>query len=412
MRIIYNIGIHIYDFLIFIYSFFNEKASLLYKGRKGWYEKLKQCVVPDEKYFWTHCASLGEFEQGRPVIESFKKRHPDYKIIVTFFSPSGYEIRKNYKEADIVCYLPSDTPRNAKLFVDVVKPSVAVIVKYEIWCNILNAVADSGTPLYLISGIFRPQQRFFKWYGDVFRKTLRKFDTFFVQDEQSKQLLKSIGIEKVLVTGDTRFDRVMQIADAAKDIPQILSFKGDEKLFLCGSSWHGDETIIKQYINKNPNKMKWIFAPHEIDKANVDRLASLFTTSVARFSTFTEDDIEKRVLIIDNIGMLSSAYRYADIAAVGGGFGKGIHNILEAACWNIPVLFGPNHEKFKEAVDMLRIGGAKCYSNYDDFEAAMDSWLSDEALWQKAANEAGKYVKNSSGATQKIIDVIEKNLNV
>lgn len=410
MKIIYTIGIYLYNFGIFIASFFNEKAKLLYDGRKGWYDKLKQSVVDGEKYMWTHCASLGEFEQGRPVIEAFKNRHPDYKILVTFFSPSGYEVRKNYNGADIVCYLPSDTPRNAKRFVDVVKPSVAVIVKYEFWCNILNKVADSGTPLYLVSGIFRPQQQFFKWYGGFFRKTLRKFDTFFVQDEQSESLLRGIGISDVMITGDTRFDRVVQIANAAKNIPQIMSFKGDEKLFLCGSSWHGDEAIMAQYINNFPEKMKWIFAPHEIGAANIDRLEALFSTSVVRFSKYAEEYKNSRVMIIDNIGMLSSAYRYADIAAVGGGFGKGIHNILEAACWNIPVLFGPNHKKFKEAVDMICLGGSKCFTNYEEFSTIMDTWLSDEAMYRRSADVAGGYVKDNSGATEQILNAIEKNL--
>jgi 3-deoxy-D-manno-octulosonic-acid transferase len=267
-------------------------------------------------------------------------------------------------------------------------------------------------PLYLISGIFRKEQHFFKWYAGFFRKILFRFSHFFVQDIQSMDLLKRIGIENVTVAGDTRFDRVVQTADSAKNIPQIELFRGKEKLFLVGSSWNQDEEIISRYINLYPDRMKWIFAPHEIDKANVDRLEKLFSTRVARISEFTEKSPEARVLIIDNIGMLAQAYRYAYIAAIGGGFGKGIHNVLEAACWGIPVVFGPNHKKFREAVELISLDGARCFNTFEDFSRIIDSWLSDGDDHLKSARNAAKYVKENTGATNKILNKISlKDIN-
>lgn len=407
MKILYNIGIYIYTALIHFASVFNSKARLLVAGRKGWEEKLKSKINPGDKYIWVHCASLGEFEQGRPIIERVKKEHPDKKILVTFFSPSGYEVRKNFSQADIVCYLPADTPENARRFVKLVNPLLVIFVKYEFWYNFINQVHKNGSHLMLISGIFRPQQHFFSWYGGFFRNMLKKFDFIYVQDKESGKLLQSININNYSVAGDTRFDRVMQIAKAAKDIPQLASFKNDEKLLLCGSSWTPDEAIIAEYINKYPDKLKWLFAPHEIHESNIDRLEGLFKTKVVRFSRYNDNQQDARVLIIDNIGMLSSAYRYATIAAIGGGFGKGIHNILEAACWGLPVVFGPNHLKFKEAIDMIRIGGAKSFTNYEEFSSIIDKWLTDDEEYKKAATAAGKYVHDNAGAT----DIIMKAIN-
>ena len=406
MKLLYNIGILIYTLIIRIISPFNRKARLLVNGNKNWYAKLNEKIVPGDKYIWIHCASLGEFEQGRPVIEAIKNKTTRYKIILTFFSPSGYEIRKNYKLADIICYLPPDTPRNAELFTSLVNPEKVIFVKYEFWNNFLSAVSKRDIPLFLISGIFRENQSFFKWYGDFFRRILLKFTTIYIQDQNSYNLLSNIGLKNMIITGDTRFDRVAEIAAQAKEIPQIALFRGNEKLFLAGSSWKPDEEIIAKYINSHPGIMKWVFAPHEIVNENIERLEKLFTVKSVRFTEFTDNSADARVMIMDNIGMLSSAYRYASIAAVGGGFGKGIHNILEPACWSIPVLFGPNYGKFREAVDLIAMEGAKSFNDYDDFEEILNLWISDETEYRKAATRAGDYVNKNRGATDLIMKEI------
>ena len=402
----------IYSLAARLISPFNSKAKLWTDGRKGWDALLREKIDPDNKNIWIHCASLGEFEQGRPLIEAIKKARPEFKIVLTFFSPSGYEVRKNYSVADHVCYLPADTPGNARKFISLVNPAAVIFVKYEFWDNYTSAIKKNGIPLYLISGIFRVNHHFFRWYGGFFRKILFRFSHIFVQDKQSMDLLKRTGIENVSVAGDTRFDRVVMIADSAKDIPQIEQFKGEERMFLAGSSWRQDEEIIARYINLYPQKMKWVFAPHEIDKPNIDRLEKLFSSEVARFSGFTDRSADARILIIDNIGMLSSAYRYASIAEIGGGFGKGIHNVLEAACWGIPVLFGPNHKKFREAVELLSLDGARSFSSFEEFSEIIDNWLSDKNEYSKSAGNALKYVRENTGATGKILSkLVLKDIN-
>lgn len=412
MKVLYNLGIFIFSALAKLVSPFNKRASFWVNGRKKWAEKIAEKIKPGDRVIWIHCASLGEFEQGRPVIEAIKREIPAYKIMLTFFSPSGYEIRKNYNNADCITYLPADSPRNAEKFTDLVNPEFVIFVKYEFWNNYISELYKNKIPLYLISGIFRPGQHFFKWYGSFFRGMLKKFEQIFVQDQRSLDLLSGIGIMNVTLAGDTRFDRVIQIAGTARDIRQIEQFRGDEKLFLAGSSWRPDEEIISEYINRHPARMKWVFAPHEIDKSNIDRLEKLFKVKCARFSEFNENSVDARVLIIDNIGMLSSAYRYAYIAGIGGGFGKGIHNILEPACWGIPVIFGPKHENFKEAVDLLASGGAKTFSTYSDFEKNMDLWLSDEKIYTNSAQIASEYIKENAGATEIIIKEISgKDIN-
>ena len=413
MKLIYNIGIQLFTLLVRLVSPFNEKARLWIRGRKNWYPRLLENVKIDERNIWIHCASLGEFEQGRPVIEMIKKEMPGSRIILTFFSPSGYEIRKNYSEADYVCYLPADTPRNAKRFIDTVNPDIVIFVKYEFWNNYLTGLSRRGIPVYLISGLFRPGQHFFRWYGSFFRTILHRFSHIFVQDEVSKALLEKISVTNVSVAGDTRFDRVVQISGNARDIPQIALFRGDEKLFLAGSSWKPDEDIIAQYINTNPGRMKWIFAPHEIDSSNIDRIEKLFSVDVVRFSDFSEERADARVMIIDNIGMLSSAFSYAYIAAIGGGFGKGIHNVLEPACWSIPVVFGPNFTKFREAVDLIKLNCARSYSSYDEFEIILDKWLTDEAFYLNSSKKAGGYVIQNTGATAVIMSKLtHKDINI
>jgi len=412
MNILYNLGILIFSSLAQIASLFNSRASLWVKGRKNWAEKIADKIKPGDRVIWMHCASLGEFEQGRPVIEAIKREIPAFKIVLTFFSPSGYEIRKNYNNADCISYLPADTPGNAEKFLNLVNPEFVIFVKYEFWNNYISALYRNKIPLYLISGIFRPGQHFFKWWGSFFRCMLRKFKKIFVQDQRSYNLLTGIGIGNVSLAGDTRFDRVIQIAGTARDIPQLEQFRGSEKLFLAGSSWKLDEEVIAEYINTFPLKMKWVFAPHEIDNANIERLEKLIKVKCVRFSKYSEISDDARVLIIDNIGMLSSAYKYAYIAAIGGGFGKGIHNILEPACWGIPVVFGPRYENFKEAVDLLSIGSAKSFLTFDDFKRILDLWLSDEKIYTISAETASKYVKENAGATKIIIkEILNKDIN-
>jgi 3-deoxy-D-manno-octulosonic-acid transferase len=406
MNILYNIGIQMFNILVLIVSPFNPKAAQWIRGRKSWPESLRKKIRQGEKYIWMHCASLGEFEQGRPVIEAIRERMPDHKIVLSFFSPSGYEVRKDYRHADCICYLPSDTPSNSRRFIDLVNPEFAVFVKYEFWSNYLSVLHRKGIPLYLISGIFRPGQHFFRWYGSFSRGILARFTHFFVQNEQSLELLGSLGLKNVTLAGDTRFDRVVQIAGAAKEIQQILKFRGEEMLFLAGSSWADDEAIITEYINRYPGKMKWVFAPHETDRANISRLEKLIKVKTVRFSEFTDASADSRVLIIDGIGMLSSAYRYAYMAAIGGGFGKGIHNVLEAAAWGIPVLFGPNHKRFQEAVDLLKHGGAMTFTDYSSFESILEKWTRDKDLYRNASEAAGNYVRENTGATDRIMALI------
>ena len=404
MKILYNTGIFIFTALAHIISPFNSKASLWVKGRKGWYSGLKEKINPEDRKVWIHCASLGEFEQGRPIIEEIRREHPEFKIILTFFSPSGYEIRKNYSEADSVSYLPADSPSNARKFIDIVKPEFVIFVKYEFWNNYITELYRNSIPLYLVSGIFRPEQHFFRWYGSFFRKILSRFEIIFVQDQQSLDLLSGIGLKNVICAGDTRFDRVVKITGTARDIPQIEQFRGGEKLFLAGSSWDRDEEIIAQYINRSPGRMKWVFAPHEIDRINIERLEKLLNVKYVRFSEYNNSsDADARVLIIDNIGMLSSAYKYAYIAAIGGGFGKGIHNILEPACWKIPVIFGPNHKKFREAVELINENGAMSFDSFTNFSEILDKLITDESFYLKSASTAGTYITKNTGATAKIL---------
>jgi 3-deoxy-D-manno-octulosonic-acid transferase len=326
-------------------------------------------------------------------------------LYLLFFRLRGMRSGKD-AGADIVCYLPPDTPGNASKFINLVNPQFVIFVKYEFWNNYISGLYRRRIPLFLISAIFRPDQHFFKWYGSFFRGMLAKFKMIFVQDKGSLTLLATIGMDNAMLAGDSRFDRVVQIAGASKDIQALEVFRGNEKLFLAGSSWKPDEEIISTYINSYPDKMKWVFAPHEIDTANIERLEKLFNVSHVRFSEYVKNPSDARILIIDNIGMLSSAYRYASVAAVGGGFGKGIHNILEPACWGIPVIFGPNHTKFREAVELLKSGGARSFGNYDEFKSILDKWLTDEHAYSDSATAAGSYVRDNTGATDIILKYI------
>lgn len=404
MQTLYNIVILFFRVLANVAAMFNSKAKLWLEGQKTWKKIISEKIAASDKVVWIHCSSLGEFEQGRPVIEQIRIEKPEMKILLTFFSPSGYEVRKNYAAADCVCYLPADTASNAADFLSLAHPSIAVFVKYEFWNNFISELHRKNIPFYLISAIFRPEQHFFKWYGSFFRAMLSKFEKIYVQDQVSVDLLSTVGINNVVRAGDTRFDRVVQIAGTAKEIPQIIKFRNGEKLFLAGSSWGPDEEIITRYINTDPLRMKWIFAPHEIDEPNISRLEKLLNVKCARFSRYSDESSDARVLIIDNIGMLSSAYRYAYIAEVGGGFGKGIHNILEPACFGIPVLFGPRHEKFREAIELLKKEGGMTFDSYQSFKEILDKLINNESFYLKSAKSASSYVNENTGATELLMD--------
>ncbi len=409
MKTIYTVIIVLYSFMAGVGSLFSSKARKWVKGRQGWRRRLRTFSKEGKKVVWMHCASLGEFEQGRPVIEKIRREQPEWKVVLTFFSPSGYEVRKDYRGADLIMYLPSDIPFNVRYFLGKTDPDLVLLVKYEFWYNYLNALRRRKTRTYLVSGIFRPTQYFFRWYGALIREVFSVFTHVFVQDEQSGLLLKGIGIDRYSVTGDTRFDRVSQIAEASKDLPAIERFRGGERLFVAGSSWEPDEDIIIRYINEHPTVMKWIIAPHEIDEAHLQRIEKKISVASVRYSAFDPDGDESRVMIIDNIGMLSSVYRYASMAAVGGGFGKGIHNILEPACWGIPVLFGPNHGKFREAADLTERGGAVAFNSFDTFAAAVNKYLADSAALNAAGAACASYIAHNKGATDKVYEKIFKN---
>ena len=377
------------------------------KGHREVFDLLKSKINRNARYIWFHAASLGEFEQGRPLIERIRKEYPQYKILQTFFSPSGYEVRKNYDGADIVCYLPMDTPGNAKKFVDLVNPSMAFFVKYEFWQNYLNALYHKGIPVYSVSSIFRPNQIFFRWYGKSYRQVLKTFEHLFVQNEESKKLLENIGVMNTTVVGDTRFDRVLDICAAAKQLPLVQKFKGNALTFVAGSSWGPDEDIFIRYFNAHP-EMKLIIAPHVVNDSHMKEIMSKLQRPCIRYTQATEENVQQAdCLIIDCYGLLSSIYRYGEISYIGGGFGVGIHNVLEAAVYGIPVIFGPNNKKFREAQHLLANKGGFEINGYEDFEVLMDKFLTDEAYLQASGQAAGDYVKNNSGAMEKIMDYVK-----
>ena len=405
---LYSISIRVFSLLIKLAAPFNIKAKQICQGRRKTFQQLTEKLKKDDRVVWVHCASLGEFEQGRPIIEAIKSQYPQYKILLTFFSPSGYEIRKNYNLADCICYLPADTKTNAKKLIEQVNPEVVFFVKYEFWNNYLHELKKHNTPLYLISAIFRENQQFFKNSpgGKWYRKMLRCFEHFFVQDENSVQLLKQIGISNVTKAGDTRFDRVAEIAKNGKEIAVVEKFKGNSLVVVAGSSWKPDEEILAQYIAKHPD-IKFVIAPHETKRANIDRLLGLLKTNVVCFTEGTEENvINKQVLIVDTIGILSSIYRYADVAYIGGGFGVGIHNTLEAAIFGMPIAFGPNYLKFAEATGMVKLGVAFPINNADDLGVVFDQMLTDESKRKAVSEKCIAYTKQNLGATQIILSKV------
>lgn len=411
MKLLYNISIYLYLLGLRIASLFHPKAKLWVNGRKDIFTLLQQKNKSSSPLVWFHCASLGEFEQGRPLIERYKKRFPEHKILLTFFSPSGYEVRKNYPGADLVFYLPLDTPGNAKKFIDIVRPAAVFFVKYEFWFNYLNELKSRSVPVYLVSGIFRDDHYFFKPYGKWFSKQLSSFTYFFLQDEKSKTLLNSIGYINADVSGDTRFDRVSEIAQNVKQIELVKQFKANERVLIAGSSWAEDERIMQQsWGDATFFCKKIIIAPHEIDEKHIDVIEAGFKGKArcARYSVANEKNVsDADVLIIDNIGMLSSLYQYGTIAFIGGGFGKGIHNILEAAAFGLPVIIGPNYEKFTEAKELLQLGGAFEIADVRSFEKTMQL-LSDADVLRTASVIAKHYVESRVGASAKILDAISE----
>ena len=414
---IYNIVIYFVLWGIAIASLFNEKVRKMWRGEREAFKILKQKVDPNAKYIWFHAASLGEFEQGRPLMERIRKDYPQYKILLTFYSPSGYEVRKNYEGADIICYMPVDTRLNAIRFLRLVRPVMAFFIKYEFWSNFLHILKHRNIPTYSVSSIFREDQVFFKWYGRSYAGVLKCFTRFFVQNEESKRLLEGIGITAVDVVGDTRFDRVLQIKEAAKQLPICEAFRTgvassqsadlphhDFKVFVAGSSWPPDENIFIPFFNEHKD-WRLLIAPHVIAEEHLKLILSLIKgKKVVRYTQTTpEEAAEADVLIIDCFGLLSSMYNYGDVAYIGGGFGVGIHNTLEAAVWNMPVIFGPNNKKFQEAQGLLKSGGGFEINTYEDFSGLMSSLMNDEIFLKQAGDKAGTFVAHLAGATDKVL---------
>ena len=400
---IYNLAMYILELGVKLAALFSDKPAKMVKGYREVFDLLQRKIDSNAQYIWFHAASLGEFEQGRPLIERIRKEYPQYKILQTFFSPSGYEVRKNYDGADIVCYLPIDTPSNVKKFVDLVNPCMVFFVKYEFWQNYLNALSKRGIPVYSVSSIFRPNQIFFRWYGKGYQQVLKTFAHLFVQNEESKRLLADIGVNNTTVVGDTRFDRVLDICAAAKQLPLVQKFKGDALTFVAGSSWGPDEDIFIKYFNAHP-EMKLIIAPHVVNDSHLKEIESKLQRSSIRYTKATEDNVQQAdCLIIDCYGLLSSIYRYGEISYIGGGFGVGIHNVLEAAVYGIPVIFGPNNKKFREAQHLLANKGGFEINGYEDFQQLMDKFLTDESYLKQSGKAAGDYVKGNAGAMDKIM---------
>jgi len=410
MRIIYNLAIRIFSFFIFVASVFNIKARLFRSGRRGLFTQIREKVNPDEGVIWFHCASLGEFEQGRPVIESIKTERPDQKILLTFFSPSGYEVRKNYELADYIFYLPYDTKKNAEQFIRLVNPEMVIFVKYEFWYHYIHTLSLKNVPVYLISSNFRPNQVFFRWYGGFFRQILHLFTHLFVQNHRSKELVSFLPSDRVTVSGDTRFDRVHAIANQRRNLPVIETFKRDRLTLVAGSTWKEDEDILIRYINELGGEQKWILVPHEIHEHHINRMMRLMNRPTMRYSETGEKDCSQAdVLIIDNIGMLSSLYYYGNLAFVGGGFGKGIHNILEAATYGIPVLFGPKYKAFQEAIDLVNLGGAFSVRSYEELINILQQLTGDREYLKNSGCIARDYVKTNLGATKSIVEKLLKD---
>ncbi|HZL08741.1 MAG TPA: glycosyltransferase N-terminal domain-containing protein [Prolixibacteraceae bacterium] len=408
MNTLYSLSIFFYSILIKLAAPFNIKASQINKGRQQVFDGIKAKIKHDRPIIWVHCASLGEFEQGRPIIEAIRKQHPGYQIFLTFFSPSGYEIRKNFDLADYIFYLPADTKRNAQKLIELVRPEIVFFVKYEFWFHYISELKKKNISLYIVSSIFRENQLFFKnsLMGRWYRQMLFSFEHFFVQDEQSVELLGRLGLKNVTKAGDTRFDRVAEIARKGKNISIVEKFKGDSQLVVAGSTWKPDEELLAQYIHSHP-ETKFIIAPHETKKGNIERLISLLESPKICYSESTEESvIDKQVLIIDTIGLLSSIYKYADLAYIGGGFGVGIHNTLEAAIFGMPLIFGPNYLKFHEATSMVELGIAFPVSDFSSFQSILNQLLNDTEKKDLISGKCITFTRQNIGATQIVLDKV------
>jgi 3-deoxy-D-manno-octulosonic-acid transferase len=408
MRILYDIGIGLYYLAALMISPWNRKAKQWIGGRRGWRKPLEKAFQPGDRVVWVHCASLGEFEQGRPVIETIKERCPDRKILLSFFSPSGYEKRKDYPLADHVMYLPLDTPRNARKLIDSVPLEMVLFIKYEFWFHFLTRLGKKGVPVYLVSGIFRPDQVFFRWYGGWYRRFLNTFTHIFVQQEPSLRLLKEHGFDRVSVAGDTRFDRVMQLAQSGYSHPALEAFAANSRVIVAGSTWEPDEQLLEEAYNELPSDLKWIIAPHELSASHLEKLQKRFPENLLFTGMGSEIPARVRVIIVDTIGHLSQLYRYGTLAYIGGGFGKGIHNILEAATFGLPVIFGPNFRKFSEAVELSELGGAFIVSGTAELLSTVHQQLGNPDLLKTTSERASNYVSERLGATSKIVQKVCK----
>lgn len=407
---LYNFGLTIYALILRIIAYRHPKAKLWIDGRKDIFKRMKEAIDPSDRIVWIHVASLGEFEQGRPVIEQIKREHPEYKILLTFFSPSGYEIHKNYKGADYIFYLPLDLPSNARRFLDIAHPEIAILVKYEFWLNLLAELRRRKIRTYIISAIFRRNSIFFKPYGGLWRQALDSFDSLFVQNMESQKLLGELGYDNVVVAGDTRFDRVMHIAANAKKMEIVENFKGEKRLFVAGSTWSPDEELLVELINENPD-IKFVVAPHEIDNVRISALISKCTGGAIRYTdTSLQTDFNTtQVLILNTIGQLSSLYQYASMAYIGGGFGVGIHNTLEAATFGLPMAFGPNYHKFKEARDLITLDATASITSYEELKQWFDSLINDDELLKKRSHTAKDYTRKHQGSTAIIVKTLFRN---
>lgn len=414
---LYNLGIQAFKLGLQLASPFNPKAKLWVEGRKNWKENLKSKVVSLqlENAVWFHCASLGEFEQGRPVIEKLKKEFPQQKVVLTFFSPSGYEIQKNYPHADLVAYLPADTANNANTFLSILKPKLAIFVKYEFWLNYLFELDKKQIPTFLISTVIKKHQSFFKWYGGNFRKALKTYRTIYTQDVHSIKLLRVLKVSTGVLAGDTRFDRVLQICSAPKQIKEIEEFAKDSFVIVAGSSWQKDEDyLIESYITlrQKHSQLKLIIAPHEIDKKNIDRLSNLLIKNKLAFHLFSDNPpaYTDSILVVNAIGFLSSIYQYGTVALIGGGFANGIHNILEPTVYGLPVLFGPNYHKFNEAYEVIDLNVGFVVNDAAELTNQLTMLIEDKSVLVESSRLAKNYVLKNSGATNKIVDGLKEFL--
>lgn len=405
-KLIYIFSVFFYFFAAKLFSLFNEKARFWVQGRKNIWSTILKSDVNNYSNIWFHVSSLGEFEQARPLIEQIKIQYPEFKIVLTFFSPSGYEIRKNYKNADYIWYLPVDTPKNAKRFVEIIKPVKVFFVKYDFWFFYLSFLRKNKIPTYLVSGIFRQNQLFFKKIGKKYSKLLSSFNHFFVQNRESEILLNSLGYKNITIAGDTRFDRVIEIAENSKNFNKIERFVNEKFCIICGSTWPEDEKILLEYAN-NSIEYKFIIAPHNIDEQHVINILQKINRSVIRYSKIENQNLsDYQILIIDNIGMLSSIYKYGKVAYIGGGFGAGIHNIIEAAVYGMPVIFATNYKKFQEAKDLIEKKIAYSISDYKKLEYYFDLFSKDENFLKTVSEKAKDYVYLNRGATNKIITFV------